>query len=145
MMANLPRTVTATRLRNVLWLVLLIATGLAVGPTVAQRIGRCPRCTFLNTLHENFDTVTPPVLPADWLATNALGPPPLWVTSNSGLPPPPADTAPNALFIDDPAVVSDKRLDGWFLDFFEYCCVRLTLRHNFHLEASAVYSHLALH
>ena len=41
---------------------------------------------------------------------------------------PPADTAHNALFIDDPAVVSDKRLDGWFLDFFEDCCVRLTFR-----------------
>jgi hypothetical protein len=33
-------------------------------------------------------------------------------------------------------VVSDKRLDGWFLDFFEDCCVRLTFRHNFNLEAS---------
>ena len=49
---------------------------------------------------------------------------------------PPADTAPNALFIDDPAVVSDKRLDGCFLDFFEDCCVQLTFRHNFNLEAS---------
>ena len=51
---------------------------------------------------------------------------------------PPADTTPNALYIDDPAVVSDKRLDGWFLDFFEDCCVRLTFRHNFNLEASEV-------
>src|SRR5207247_424554 len=59
-----------------------------------------------------------------------------WVTSKSGGPMPPADTAPNALFIDDPAVVSDKRLDGWFLDFFEDCCVQLTFRHNFNLEAS---------
>ena len=49
---------------------------------------------------------------------------------------PPADTAPNALFIDDPAVVSDKRLDGWFVSFFEDCCVLLTFRHNFNLEAS---------
>jgi hypothetical protein len=51
---------------------------------------------------------------------------------------PPADTPPNAVFIDDPAVVSDKRLDGWFVDFFEDCCVRLTFRHNFNLEASEV-------
>ena len=49
---------------------------------------------------------------------------------------PPADTTPNALFIDDPAVVSDKRLDGWFVSFFEDCCVLLTFRHNFNLEAS---------
>jgi hypothetical protein len=52
------------------------------------------------------------------------------------VPMPPADTAPNALFIDDPPVVSDKRLDGWFVDFFEDCCVRLTFRQNFNLEAS---------
>src|SRR6266567_9416585 len=87
----------------------------------------------LSTFGENFDHVTPPALPPAWLATNALGPPPLWVTSNSGVPMPPADTAPNALFIDDPPVVSEKRLDGWFLDFFEDCCVQLTFRHNFNL------------
>ena len=104
----------------------------AAGPTPIQ----CPGCWFPRTQSENFDTLTPPELPPGWLATNALGPPPLWVTSNSGVPMPPADTAPNALFIDDPAVVSDKRLDGWFLDFFEDCCVQLTFRHNFNLEAS---------
>jgi hypothetical protein len=49
---------------------------------------------------------------------------------------PPADTPPNAIFIDDPAVVSDKRIDGWFVNFFEDCCVRLTFRHNFNFEAS---------
>ena len=47
-----------------------------------------------------------------------------------------ADTLPNALFVYDPAVVSDKRLDGWFVKFFEDCCVLLTFRHNFNLEAS---------
>ena len=39
----------------------------------------------------------------DWIATNAQGPPPLWVTSNSGVPMPPADSPPNAVFIDDPS------------------------------------------
>jgi hypothetical protein len=78
----------------------------------------------------------PPELPFGWLATNALGPPPLWVSSDSGVPVPPADTAPNALFIDDPGVVSDKRLDGWSVSFYEDCCVLLTFRHNFNLEAS---------
>jgi hypothetical protein len=96
----------------------------------------CPRCWFTYSAYQDFDAVTPPALPPDWLATNAQGPPPLWVTSNSGVPVPPADTSPNALFIDDPAVLSDKRIDGWFVNFFEDCCVRLTFRHNFSLEAS---------
>jgi len=94
----------------------------------------CPLCWIPRTRTENFDWLTPPELPSGWLATNALGPPPLWVTSNAGVPMPPADTAPNALFIDDPAVVSDKRLDGWSVSFFEDCCVLLTFRHNFNLE-----------
>jgi hypothetical protein len=96
----------------------------------------CPFCWQPIAISENFDGVTPPALPPGWLATNAQGPPPLWVTSNSGLPMPPADTPPNALFIDDPAVVSDKRLDSWPVNFFEACCVQLTFRHNFNLEAS---------
>jgi hypothetical protein len=98
----------------------------------------CPYCFQPQTANENFDAVTPPALPPDWLATNAEGPPPLWVSSDSGVPMPAADTPPNALLIDDPAVVSDKRLDGWFVNFFEDCCVRLTFRHNFNLEASEV-------
>ena len=98
----------------------------------------CPGCWQPVTQNENFDGVTPPALPPGWLATNAQGPLPLWVTSNSGMPMPPAHTLPNALFIDDPAVVSDKRIDGWFVNFFEDCCIRLTFRHNFNLEASEV-------
>jgi hypothetical protein len=88
----------------------------------------CPYCFQPQTANEDFDAVTPPALPPDWLATNAQGPPPLWVSSDSGVPMPAADTPPNALLIDDPAVVSDKRLDGWFVNFFEDCCVRLTFR-----------------
>ena len=68
---------------------------------------------------EYFDGVTPPVLPPDWVATNAQGPPPLWVTSDFGVPMPPADTPPNAAFIDDPVVVSDKRLDSANVAIFE--------------------------
>jgi serine protease AprX len=103
----------------------------AVAPIPVQ----CPPCTLRETI-ENFDGVTPPMLPPDWAATNAQGPPPLWVTSNSGVPMPPADTPPNAAFIDDPAVVSDKRLDSPNLAFFEVFGARLTFRHNFNLEAS---------
>ena len=84
---------------------------------------------------ENFDNVTPPALPPGWMATNAQGPPPFWVTSNSGVPIPPADTLPNAAFIDDPAVVSDKRLDLIPIPL-PPARLQLTFRHNFNLEVS---------
>jgi serine protease AprX len=104
----------------------------AVAPPPIQ----CPLCWSLLTFGENFDGVTPPSLPADWTATNAQGPPPLWVTSNSGVPMPPADTPPNAAYIDDPAVVSDKRLQSLEFNFFEGGLPRSTFRQNFNLEAS---------
>jgi len=97
---------------------------------------QCPNCWPLITMNEDFDGVVPPALPPGWLATNALGPPPLWVTSNSGVPIPPADTPPNAALVDDPAVVSDKRLDSFQFTLFEATPPRLIFRHNFNLEAS---------
>jgi serine protease AprX len=103
----------------------------AVSPSPLQ----CLPCT-LRTGTENFDGVTPPALPPGWTASNAQGPPPLWETSNSGVPIPPAYSPPNAAYIDDPAVVSDKRLDLPNLIFFEVFSARLTFRHNFNLEAS---------
>jgi hypothetical protein len=136
MIVNLKRTFMAGALRNIICLILLISAVIAVGSLLAQR-RKCPPCWSLGTQSENFDNVTPPALPPDWLATNALGPPPLWVTSNTGVPSPPADTQPNAAFIDDPAVISDKRLDSFSFSFFEGCCARLTFRQNFNFEASA--------
>jgi serine protease AprX len=105
----------------------------AVTPSPLQ----CFPCWTLEMTNETFDNVTPPALPPDWIATNAQGPPPLWVTSNSGVPIPPADTPPNAAFIDDPAVVSDKRLDSFEFSFFESGPARLTFRQNFNLQASS--------
>ena len=131
---NANRTATRHLWWAVFCLVLLIA-GL-VETTLAQHSRRCPPCTSLRGLAQNFDDLTPPALPAVWLATNALGPPPLWVTSNNGVPSPPADTPPNAAFIDDPAVVSDKRLDSIEFSFFEQLGPQLTFRHNCNLEAS---------
>jgi hypothetical protein len=94
----------------------------------------CPPCYLPVVFREDFDNVIPPALPPDWTATNAQGPPPVWVTSSSGVPAPPADTLPNAAFIDDPGVVSDKRLDWqFFTDMGE-----VSFRHNFNLEASDV-------
>lgn len=64
-------------------------------------------------LFEDFDNVTPPTLPVGWIASNAINPDGiLWQTSNSGLPSPPADTLPNAAWVNDPSAVSDKRLDS---------------------------------
>ena len=104
----------------------------AVTPSPLQ----CFPCWTLEMTNETFDNVTPPALPPDWVATNGQGPPPLWMTSDSGVPMPPADTPPNAAFIDDPAVVSDKRLDSFQFSFFESGPARLTFRQNFNLEAS---------
>jgi hypothetical protein len=143
MIATLERTFTRRGLRNLGFLLLLIAAGCAVlalraKATETHRHSRCGPCGGLVTGYENFDNLTPPALPVGWLATNALGPPPLWVTSNSGVPTPPADTSPNAAFIDDPAVVSDKRLDSPSFAFFEGSGPQLSFRHNFNLEASDV-------
>ena len=140
MIKTLKPALTLMRLRTAVLLSTLIA--IAIGPTVTGTRpprGRCPQpCAGLMTSTENFDSVTPPELPIPWLATNALGPPPVWVTSDSGLPSPPADTSPNAAFIDDPDVISDKRLDSMPFASFEGCCTQLSFRHNFNLEASEV-------
>src|SRR4029077_3543482 len=102
----------------------------AVTPSPLQ----CFPCWTLEMTNETFDNVTPPALPPGWTATNAQGPPPLWVTSNAGVPRPPADTPHNSAFIDDPAVVSDKRLDSFQFSFFESGPARLPFRQNFNLE-----------
>jgi serine protease AprX len=106
----------------------------AVGPTPSPNPSCSPPCILPVVFSENFDSVTPPTLPPDWEATNTEGPPPLWVTSNAGVPSPPVDTPPNAAFIDDPAVVSDKRLDSLH---FTVLGPQLTFRQNFNLEASS--------
>jgi subtilisin family serine protease len=110
----------------------------AVGPTPSPNPACSPPCILPVVFNESFDGVTPPALPQDWIATNDQGPPPLWVTSNSGVPMPPADSLPNAAFIDDPPVVSDKRLDSLqFPVFAGPSPPQLTFRHNFNLEASS--------
>ena len=79
-----------------------------------------------------------PALPPGWLATDTLGPPPFWATSDSGVPSPPADSSPNSAFVDDPDVISDKRLDSPNLLPPEPGLQwrRLTFRHNFNFDAS---------
>jgi hypothetical protein len=156
MRKTLRHSFTLRRFRNTFWIALSIAVGIAalglIGSSRAitqdgsdprqdyawnrvyfstdgATLGPCPfRCCEGLIFPELFDNVAPPALPAGWLATNALGPPPLWVTSDSGLPNPPADTPPNAAFIDDPAVVSDKRLDALQLHIYP---VGVTFYQNF--------------
>ena len=108
----------------------------AVGPTPSPNPSCSPPCLLPVVWSEDFDGVTPPTLPGGWVATNAQGPPPLWVTSNSGVPTPPADTGPNAAFIDDPAAVSDKSLDSPPIPFPQLDAA-FAFRHNFNLEASS--------
>jgi hypothetical protein len=105
----------------------------ALGPTPTPRPCNGALVTLLD---ENFDSLIPPALPPGWLATNALGPPPLWVTSDLGVPMPPADSPPNAAFIDDPGVLSDKRLDSPSILSGEFdSWKQLTFRQNFNFDA----------
>src|SRR5690242_19080595 len=64
-------------------------------------------------ISQNFDALTPPALPDGWTATNAIDPDTiLWTSSNSGTPLPPSDSSPNSAATNDPATISDKRLES---------------------------------
>jgi hypothetical protein len=87
-------------------------------------------------LTRSFDGITPPALPAGWVATQGAnaGGFPFWVTSNSGTPTPVADTLPNAVYSVDPANVLDNRLDT---PAFTYTgAAQVTFRQNRDLESS---------
>src|SRR5947208_1266611 len=84
---------------------------------------------------QNFDGVTPPTLPPGWTSMNAINPDGvLWQTSNSGLPSPPADSPPNAAWVNDPATVSDKRLTSPPVTVPALQNSILTFRHNYDFE-----------
>jgi Predicted solute binding protein len=88
---------------------------------------------------EYFDNVTPPELPIGWTAINAIDPDGiLWVTSDSGDPQPPADSPPNAAFINDPDAISDKYLYSPPITIVPVGTSFLEFRHNYNLEASDV-------
>jgi len=94
---------------------------------------QCPHPTTVFT--ENLDGVTPPALPAGWTATNVIDPDGiLWVTSNDGDPFPPADSLPNAAFVNDPDAISDKRLDSPSIPI-QSDSAQLTFRQNLDLES----------
>ena len=86
------------------------------------------QCDPVFLVLEFFDGVTPPALPMGWSSTT-------WVTSNSGVPTPSADTLPNAAVVDDPSTTSDKRLDSPSIFLIEGGePVQITFRNNFNLQ-----------
>jgi hypothetical protein len=122
--------------------ILGFAEGPTPTPTATAPSSPSPTATATPTptpvfcsLSEDFDGVTPPALPPGWTAENAINPDGvLWQTSNSGLPSPPADTLPNAAWINDPASVSDKRLTSPPVAVPALQNSILTFRHNYAFE-----------
>ena len=100
---------------------------------VFKQIGSPRPGQLAGVFTENFDGVVAPALPSGWTASNASGPAPLWVTSTAGNPTPPADSAPNAAFINDPDGISDKRLNSPSIPITT-SSAQLTFRNNYNLE-----------
>jgi hypothetical protein len=80
---------------------------------------------------ENFDSVTPPALPAGWSATvgATCATTARWVTVNTT-----NDTAPNSAFVNDPNCISDERLDSKPFPIVSAAAV-LSFRRNNNLES----------
>lgn len=97
--------------------------------------------SFCPTLTENFDGVTPPMLPAGWTATQGTnaGAFPFWVSSNAGTPTPVADSLPNAMFSQDPTNLLDNRLETPTV-MFSTANSTLTFRQNYSLEQQSATS-----
>jgi hypothetical protein len=130
---NSKRTFMETRLR--LLFCLFLASASALGPArigAAAEMGENrwvdPPCHPFSFLTEFFDGVTPPTLPAGWSSMT-------WATSNSGVPVPPADTLPNAAFVDDPATISDKQLLSPNITLIcDAGAVQVSFRNNFKFQ-----------
>jgi hypothetical protein len=121
------------RLRLIFCLSLIVGAALVLARVVAAEAkdgnyrvdGQCEPILILS---EFFDGVTPPALPLGWSSTT-------WVTSNSGVPMPPADTLPNAVFVDDPATISDKQLLSPNITLIcDAGAVQVSFRNNFNLQ-----------
>jgi hypothetical protein len=69
-----------------------------------------------------------PALPPGWVASNAVGPGPLWATS-----PTTPDTAPNDAVVKDSPEISDKRLDSPSIAITS-ASAQLSFRNNFSLQ-----------
>src|SRR5262245_44760006 len=126
-----------TFMQTRVWLLfcVFLASTSALGPAsirAAAEMGENrwvdPPCHPHSLLTEFFDGVTPPALPPGWSSTT-------WVTSTSGVPAPPADTLPNAVFVDDPASISDKQLLSPNITLVcDAGAVQLSFRNNFNFQ-----------
>jgi hypothetical protein len=123
-----------TRLPLIFGLRLIVGAALVLARVVAAETkdgnywvdGQCE--PILTLLLEFFDGVMPPALPTGWSSTT-------WVTSNSGVPTPPADTPPNAVFVDDPATISEKQLLSPNMGFVaDADAPQLAFRNSFNLQ-----------
>jgi len=124
---------TQKRLRLIYCLFLVAAAALALAKIdVAEAMDSSYQaelpCNPFSLVTESFDGVTPPALPSGWSSTT-------WVTSNSGVPIPSADTPPNAAFVDDPATISDKQLlSPNIILICDQGGVGITFRNNFNFQ-----------
>src|SRR6476660_6604924 len=130
---NSKRMFMQMRLRHIFCVLLIAAAALTparIGSAEAMSGSRrvdLP-CHPFSLLTEFFDGVTPPALPAGWSSTT-------WVTSNSGVPMPPADTLPNAVFVDDPATISNKQLLSRSVTLIcDAGAVQVAFRNNFNFQ-----------
>lgn len=113
---------------------LIVLVSLSAQTVLAGSQG-CPSSSLITVLADDFDSVAPPALPG-WTVMNGIDPDGiLWQSSNTGLPVPPADSPPNAAWVNDPPVVSDKYLESATFFIFEAWWAQLTFRHNFNLQA----------
>lgn len=103
-------------------------------PTATPPFLPCP--VPLNTVYfTDLDNLTVPMLPPGASATNEINPDGvLWQTSNSGLPSPPADSAPNSLWVNAPELRSDKFLNMAAYSGFEEDWIELRFTHNYDFE-----------
>ena len=90
----------------------------------------CATCNVVVPCTENFDSVTPPALPANWTATTAIdcansNP---WATVNTT-----SDTPTNSAFVNDPNCISDERLDSRMFPIISAAAV-LSFRRSNNLE-----------
>ena len=86
--------------------------------------------TLSTSFSETFDVIVAPALPAGWVAANASGAAPLWVTSATT-----PDAGSNDAFVDDPTTVSDKRLDTPAISVSS-ASAQLSFRNNYNLEST---------
>ncbi|HKQ50002.1 MAG TPA: hypothetical protein VJZ71_18145 [Phycisphaerae bacterium] len=113
------RDITASRLRWTSRVAWAFCTAASLWPTASARAD----------FTENFDGATPPTPPPGWTATNVAGPAPVWVTTATD-----SDAGPNNIFVDNPGVISDKRLDTPSIPIATNTAT-LTFRHRFALSS----------